>query len=830
VEAQWGDIQPFTEGNEDDYAAVAGKLSHIFAEAEAVFGERINDVTGEDLNSGFLDALLSRYGINLDDPSSLEKMDAVQRAAFFLDFYDGLMNFTQFDRVDHWMATVNWSPALMQSVGGGEGVHVGIVDFSLQDDFNLDIRGRYGYHGMAGLNHGYAVAGLIGAPFDGRDMMGVAPGVSFSFYNPFDETMTASWRDVRRGVRRLLVGRDRADIINLSLGVSGWTFHPKWRSVFGAPMIQWKGQDTLFVLAAGNNGVAQTTDVNWTGVSLVENLLIVGSVNPNGVISNFSNRPGTACLTVNGNCPEGHRLMDRFLVAPGELMLVWNGENGVIDGSEGLTRMSGTSFAAPLVTGAAALVKARWDWLEASDIANVLLWSAQDLGEEGVDEVYGWGLLDVDAALSPFDPADLVQFDEAGAEVAAAQAGLVPGGLDIQSGGLITLFEQIGEKYRDWEFEIEQLMAGADGAAQEADAESSLAENVYSFAQGTSFSDTVEYAATLTARGAFRVSAVASPVDPRERRTGSELPFQTGLRIEDRVNRREMRFGVGEGALAMSGQSGFGLFSDHRPETGGVNPVLGFASGGAYAMAGMSLDEEATLRIGVTTTRDERIFVNPFTGGENPLIAGLSPYAASALSMTLQRPVGEAVTVTANYTYLNEQTGFLGAQGAGYLALEGGAETDAVTFGAEARLGEFMTLSSSATFARTRATEFDGGVLSLGEATQSTAFQLTARRDGVFSGDDALRFSLIQPLHVESGAIDYVGARVIDRETGERAVETQSWSLEGERELRAEMLYATPVLQDLGELSLFGRVDLTETKPTVLDMGLVSGARFRMRF
>jgi len=86
------------------------------------------------------------------------------------------------------------------------------------------------------------------------------------------------------------------------------------------------------------------------------------------------------------------------MVAPGEGIMVANYPSGWTTGS-------GTSFAAPLVSGAAALV-----WQDAAqkgviltpqDTRAILLSTAQDLGEPGVDGVYGWGLLRVDQALAP---------------------------------------------------------------------------------------------------------------------------------------------------------------------------------------------------------------------------------------------------------------------------------------------------------------------------------------------------------------------------------------------------------------------------------------------
>lgn len=62
---------------------------------------------------------------------------------------------------------------------------------------------------------------------------------------------------------------------------------------------------------------------------------------------------------------------------------------------------SGTSFAAPRVAGAAALVAHKFPNLSSAQIKQVLLQTSDDLGTPGVDEVYGHGRLNVLNALSP---------------------------------------------------------------------------------------------------------------------------------------------------------------------------------------------------------------------------------------------------------------------------------------------------------------------------------------------------------------------------------------------------------------------------------------------
>jgi hypothetical protein len=59
----------------------------------------------------------------------------------------------------------------------------------------------------------------------------------------------------------------------------------------------------------------------------------------------------------------------------------------------------GCSHAAPLVTGIASLIKARYRWLTTSQLAQVLISSAVDLGPAGRDNRFGWGRVDARRAL-----------------------------------------------------------------------------------------------------------------------------------------------------------------------------------------------------------------------------------------------------------------------------------------------------------------------------------------------------------------------------------------------------------------------------------------------
>lgn len=73
-----------------------------------------------------------------------------------------------------------------------------------------------------------------------------------------------------------------------------------------------------------------------------------------------------------------------------------------LDGN--VTTVSGNSYAAPAVAGAAALLKQLWPQLGGKAIARILLDTATDLGAPGADQQYGVGLLDLSKAVTAQAP------------------------------------------------------------------------------------------------------------------------------------------------------------------------------------------------------------------------------------------------------------------------------------------------------------------------------------------------------------------------------------------------------------------------------------------
>ena len=274
-------------------STLSSKINNIISLSDTQFGTAVTAKTGKSFSAGFAQPLLTKYGINLADTSSLTKLSEADRAMFFLDWYDNLMNYSGVDHVDHWMGTVHWSPALTQQQGNGD-VTIGLLDFTVVGDTDV-LNNIVSYGGISKFSngHGAAVASLIVDSQDGVGIMGIAPKSKVVAYNPFDATGTAGWADIKTGIESLVA--NKASIVNMSLGVPGYTFHPDWKGVFTDSSVQAKVRDTVFVVAAGNEGVTQTQNVAWD----VKNpqLIIVGSVGLDQTISNRSEerRVGKEC-------------------------------------------------------------------------------------------------------------------------------------------------------------------------------------------------------------------------------------------------------------------------------------------------------------------------------------------------------------------------------------------------------------------------------------------------------------------------------------------------------------------------------------------------------
>lgn len=808
--------------NTSAYGDLQTQLNQLVTQAESLWGPAVTAKTGQLFQAGFANPIFTKYGINPNDPSTLANLSANQRVLFFFDWYDGLMNYTGIDHIDHWMATVNWNPALTQIQGMGQGTIIGLLDATVAGDPDIlnNITSANGYSNTL-TGHGTSVASLMVADHDGSGVMGIAPHASVVAYNPFDSSGTASWDDVKTGILALQAAN--ASVINMSLGVSGWTLHGDFKGVLNAA----DTSKTVFVMAAGNDGIAQTTDIEWDWTKNPA-LLVVGSVTPDAHISAFSNQPGTACLLDNGACTPGHHLYDRFLVAPGEMILV-------SDGQGGLERRSGTSFAAPLVSGAITLLHDRWPWLKnyPQETTQIILRSATDLGAPGPDPVYGYGLLNVTGSQSPLDMSALTYYEyHNGVSTQMTASAVKAQGTQTTweaDGEFFTLFETIGATHRDFTVPMSTRLVGQKSSVTGTEDyfQSYISSRLTGWINGTNnFSDTATTVSDKPGQWAFAVTT-AMPAAPMGGQDFAALSPHVSVKMTSPTGRFAFNAGHGVGAMVLGQQTGFAMTRDYSGVDGGVNPLLGFASGGPFASVDLALSKKTTLSFGGT----EQTLVhakNPaLTDIDRQLLRNVDDYRASAFNLRVTHQATEALSLSADVSRVREANGLLGVQSLERNDLGHGALSDVVTLGASYQLPHGMTLAGTTSMGRTHTMGGADQNFATAGDVKSSAWAVSFAKQGLFGAKDLFKVTLTQPLRVESGQLSYTSVEVVNRDTGEIGAVQRTFDISNRARNVAETLYATPVFKGTGQVSLFGRAEFQSGSPV---QDYMVGARLNLNY
>jgi hypothetical protein len=271
-------------------------------------------------------------------------------------------------------------------------VKIGVIDSGINPDLpefagridpaSRDVAGSRGLVDIGG--HGTAVSGVIAANRNGSGSMGVAFDSTIISLNT-SATGECSEKDGCRHsdshiAQAMDIARQNgARVINISLGGEGIG------SVLVEAVRRAAAAGIVIVMSAGNQG-EKPEGVNPGGfalgaVSAGNGLVIIaGAVDANRQIATFSNRAGTGA--------------NSYLSALGSRVRSFD-ETGT-----GFL-YSGTSFSAPVISGAAALLASAFPNLSGTKIVQLLLSTADDAGDPGTDAVFGRGILNIERAFQP---------------------------------------------------------------------------------------------------------------------------------------------------------------------------------------------------------------------------------------------------------------------------------------------------------------------------------------------------------------------------------------------------------------------------------------------
>lgn len=265
----------------------------------------------------------------------------------------------------------------------GKGIGIAVLDSGVQK--HMDLRGRvmvfqdYIHHRVKPYDdnsHGTHVAGILagsGACSKGK-YMGVAPLSHLLVCKVLDSKGNGQVKSALQAIDWIVKNREiyKIRILNISVGGIPKENDEEEVELLQAVEYAW-GKGIVVVAAAGNNG-PKTETITIPGIS--RKIITVGSYES-------INKKQKA---YSGRGPTGMCVMKPEILAPGNEIVSCYGKNSYC-------KMTGTSMATPIVSGAIALLLEKHPDMTPKDVKYSLYKTAKDC--EYPKCIQGWGLVDI---------------------------------------------------------------------------------------------------------------------------------------------------------------------------------------------------------------------------------------------------------------------------------------------------------------------------------------------------------------------------------------------------------------------------------------------------
>ena len=627
--------------------------------------------------------------------------------------------------------------------------------------------------------HGSMVSGVIAANRDGSYMQGVAfeaSIVSLNVYDPagckpgndcfldsaIDEAIDLAWQS-------------GAKIINMSFGDEEGMTADVWPAIQRAV-----DAGVIIVMSAGNSGTANPN--SFAVQNIVNNgssglFIIAGAMDANRNIASFSDRAGTG---VGANW---------YLTALGV-------GNATVNQLGNHVNVNGTSFSAPTIAGAAALLAGAFPNLTGAQIVEILLNSADEAGAAGTDAIFGRGILNIASAFQPKGATTA-----AGSNMAisltdnGASSGPMGDASDRPGAGAIIL-----DGYsRAYVLDIARTLQRA---AQEQPLRQGLGNRHYE----TAASKVGPVSVTLTVRR-------SSDGEPRAEIRPMRLRFEeargakavAGVAVGRIAPKTAVALGFSQSGRALqqqlAGQSGRAFLVAQDPASrAGFHADPGTSVGIRHDLGPVALT--------ATTERGRQWSWSADANIERP------GYATHAL--TLDGRAGP-VRFSLGASHLEEDRTVLGSRFTPAL-VSGGSRTTFVDSTLHAPLGDGW--DAFASYRRGWTAVAGSGALVQQGRLISEAFSADLSKAGLLESGDRLAFRFTQPLRVVRGGFDLNVPIAYDYETESASYAMRFMSLRPRgRELDYELAYGAGIFGGFVDLNAFVRSDPGHIEDADRDVG-----------
>ena len=367
------------------------------------------------------------YAVNLDFGAATQYLGTpTEMVSNESSYYANLPEFRQNN------ADVKQDAALARG-WTGKGSTIAIIDSGIDLDhseFNSDGKivyqlDRTGTGIQDNIGHGSHVASIAAGELDGSGTMGIAPDANLAILKITDN-WNVSTREAIRAIKQTKEAGVDVTVYNFS-GNTNYSADYKesityqGNGIYTSDHVYYGGEnyynldtpngwanqladtESVLVVSAGNgshgyvqNPATFATATNSDGTLMLDGRMIIAGNWNTSTQTVEGAGAGHVCKSWDGaQCNDLYRTSDFYLLAPG---MGVTGAN--YDGT--YRQLSGTSQAAPVISGGVAVIHQMWPYMKGSDIVKVLLATGnKDLPNYAV-ETHGQGMMDLDAATRPY--------------------------------------------------------------------------------------------------------------------------------------------------------------------------------------------------------------------------------------------------------------------------------------------------------------------------------------------------------------------------------------------------------------------------------------------